>query len=74
MTDQNTSTLIRSKTFNIARDNIDTDQIIPAMFLTTTEREGLGKFCFYSWRFNEDGSEKDDSPLLDHQPDLQKCW
>jgi 3-isopropylmalate/(R)-2-methylmalate dehydratase small subunit len=52
-------------------DNIDTDQIIPAQFLTTTEREGLGKFCFHAWRFNDDGTKKDNNPLLDHQPDRQ---
>ncbi len=74
MTEQETSpeAMIRSHTYNIPLDNIDTDQIIPAQFLTTTEREGLGKFCFYAWRFNEDGTKKDNNPLLDHQPDRQR--
>ena len=38
-------------------ENIDTDQILPGRFLTTTEREGMKKFLFYDWRFDEDGNE-----------------
>ena len=60
--------VIETRTHNIAMDNIDTDQIIPAQFLTTTERVGLGQFCFHGWRYDDDGSEKDDHPLRDHQP------
>ncbi|MGN6209656.1 3-isopropylmalate dehydratase small subunit [Asticcacaulis sp.] len=39
--------------------NIDTDQIIPARFLTTTTKAGLGKVAFNDWRYNADGSNKD---------------
>ncbi len=39
--------------------NIDTDKIIPARFLKTIERVGLGKYLFNDQRFNEDGSEKE---------------
>jgi 3-isopropylmalate/(R)-2-methylmalate dehydratase small subunit len=63
---------IHSYTYNIPIDNIDTDQIIPAQFLTTTEREGMGKFCFHAWRFNEDGSENGNNPLRTHEPERQK--
>jgi len=63
--------VIESRTFNLPVDNIDTDQIIPARFLTTTERSGLGRACFFAWRFNEDGSEKPGNPLRDHRPDEQ---
>ena len=37
--------------------NVDTDQIIPARFLKTIKRTGLGRHLFYPHRFREDGSE-----------------
>ena len=61
--------VIETRTHNIPVDNIDTDQIIPAQFLTTTERVGLGQFCFHGWRYADDGSEKDEHPLRNHQPE-----
>ncbi len=42
----------------IASSDIDTDQIIPARFLTTTTKEGLGKQLFADWRYQADGSPK----------------
>ena len=63
--------VFESRTFNLPVDNIDTDQIIPAQFLTTTTREGLGQYCFYSWRFDEDGSPKASSPLRKHDASSQ---
>ncbi len=50
---------ITSKTLVLPAENIDTDQIIPARFLTTTSREGLGKLAFNDWRYKVDGSETD---------------
>src|SRR5471032_127483 len=47
---------VRSKTVVIASSNIDTDQIIPARFLTTTTKQGLGKQLFADWRYHGDGS------------------
>ena len=47
----------------LRQTNIDTDQIIPARFLTTTTREGLGKAAFYDWRYEDDGSEKPEAIL-----------
>ena len=38
--------------------NIDTDQIIPAQFLKTVERKGLGKGLFYALRYDREGKER----------------
>ena len=50
------ATRFRSRTVAIASSNIDTDQIIPARFLTTTTKDGLGKQLFADWRYRADGS------------------
>lgn len=47
-----------SATLPIRIENIDTDQIIPARFLKTTQKQGLGKYLFYNWRFTENGKKK----------------
>ena len=52
---------LTSRTVVLSQENIDTDQIIPARFLTTTSREGLGKSAFYDWRYDEDGRPKNSS-------------
>jgi 3-isopropylmalate/(R)-2-methylmalate dehydratase small subunit len=54
---------VRSKTVVIASSNIDTDQIIPARFLTTTTKNGLGRQLFADWRYQSDGSPKPDFAL-----------
>ncbi len=51
---------VTSKSICWARSNIDTDQIIPARFLSTTERVGLGRFAFNDWRYLKDGSPDPD--------------
>ena len=60
---------LRSRTVVLPVKDVDTDQIIPARFLTTTTREGLGDGLFYDLRFNADGSRKDDFVL--NQPEAQ---
>jgi len=47
----------------LAADNVDTDQIIPARFLKTTTKEGLGLQLFHDWRYGKDGAPKADFPL-----------
>ncbi|MDP9008549.1 MAG: 3-isopropylmalate dehydratase small subunit [Pseudomonadota bacterium] len=49
---------ITSRTVVIASSDIDTDQIIPARFLTTTGKEGLGQQLFADWRYQGDGSPR----------------
>jgi 3-isopropylmalate/(R)-2-methylmalate dehydratase small subunit len=64
-------TTIRSRTVVLPASNIDTDQIIPARFLTTTTRIGLGKQLFSDWRYAPDGSAKADFAL--NQPAAAGC-
>lgn len=60
---------IRSQSVVLAQTNIDTDQIIPARFLSTTERAGLGKNAFNDWRWQADGSPNPAFPF--NQPENQ---
>jgi 3-isopropylmalate/(R)-2-methylmalate dehydratase small subunit len=55
----------------IASSDIDTDQIIPARFLTTTTKEGLGKQLFADWRYQEDGAPKPEFVL--NRPEAQEA-
>ena len=43
--------------------NVDTDQIIPAVYLKRIERTGYGEFLFTPWRYREDGSPNPDFVL-----------
>jgi len=60
--------ILTSRTLVLEQANIDTDQIIPARFLTTTTREGLGRAAFYDWRYDQDGTPKPDVPLNQIDP------
>ena len=64
-------TTIRSRTVVLPSSNIDTDQIIPARFLTTTTRQGLGRQLFADWRYDADGSAKQDFVL--NRPEAAGC-
>ncbi len=48
-------------------ENVDTDQIIPARFLTAVTKEGMGDGLFYAWRYERDGTPKPDFVL--NQPE-----
>lgn len=54
---------ITAQAFVLAQENIDTDQIIPARFLTTTTRSGLGQYAFFDWRVDAAGALKPDFAL-----------
>jgi 3-isopropylmalate/(R)-2-methylmalate dehydratase small subunit len=64
-------TVIRSRTAVMPSSNIDTDQIIPARFRTTTTREGLGTALFADWRYDADGRPRPDFVL--NRPEAQGC-
>ncbi|MGD0634269.1 MAG: 3-isopropylmalate dehydratase small subunit [Beijerinckiaceae bacterium] len=52
----------------INQEDIDTDQILPARFMTTTSRFGLGAALFFDWRFDEAGRAKQDHVLNQIDP------
>jgi 3-isopropylmalate/(R)-2-methylmalate dehydratase small subunit len=63
--------VIQSRTVVMPQSNIDTDQIIPARFLTTTTTVGLGRQAFADWRYDAAGQPKSDFVL--NQPQAQGC-
>jgi len=63
--------LIKSRTVVMPSNDIDTDQIIPARFLTTTSREGLGRFAFNDLRRDIDGNDVADFVL--NRPEAAGC-
>jgi 3-isopropylmalate/(R)-2-methylmalate dehydratase small subunit len=62
---------LRSRTVVLPAANIDTDQIIPARFLTTTTRDGLGKHLFADWRYDAHGAPQSDFVL--NRPAAHGC-
>ena len=62
-------TTLTARTVALPRNDIDTDQIIPARFLKVTDKLGLGQKLFCDWRYNEDGSDNPDFPL--NRPDAK---
>jgi len=59
---------IVSRTVVLPQRDIDTDQIIPARYLKTTQRTGLGKALFADWRYDRDGQPRPEFPL--NQPEI----
>jgi 3-isopropylmalate/(R)-2-methylmalate dehydratase small subunit len=64
-------TPFESRMVVIARDNIDTDQIIPARFLKTISKVGLGDQLFCDWRYDAEGKPKPDFVL--NKPESKAC-
>lgn len=62
---------VRSRTVVLPASNIDTDQIIPARFLTTTTRTGLGERLFTDWRYGPDGTPRSEFAL--NRPEAAGC-
>jgi len=60
-------TRFTSRVVVLPADNVDTDRIIPARFLKTTTRAGLGRQVFHDLRYRPDGSPNPDFPL--NRPD-----
>ena len=56
-----------ARTVNLPNEDIDTDQIIPARFLTRQTTDGMGECLFADWRFDKSGRPKEDFIL--NQPE-----
>lgn len=65
----NPFTTLASHVAAIPTENIDTDQIIPARFLKTISKKGLGKNLFSDWRYDDDGRPNPTFQL--NQPEVQ---
>ena len=52
------SDVVSGKAVPFAQDDVDTDQIIPAQFLRLLTKKGLGRYLFYRWRYDEDGTPR----------------
>jgi len=60
-------TTLTARAVPLPVNNIDTDQIIPARYLKTTDKSGLGSGLFADWRYQADGSPRPDFPLNDER-------
>lgn len=54
---------IKSIATPLNKVNVDTDQIIPKQFLKLVQKTGFGKYLFYDWRYEKDGTIKKDFVL-----------
>jgi 3-isopropylmalate/(R)-2-methylmalate dehydratase small subunit len=60
---------LTSRIIPLPRNDIDTDQIIPARYLKVTDKDGLAEGLFSSWRYLPDGSPDPNFPL--NRPEYQ---
>lgn len=62
---------IRSRTVVLPQADVDTDQIFPARFLTTTSGSGFAQMLFADWRFDADGQPRPEFVL--NRPEAAEC-
>jgi 3-isopropylmalate/(R)-2-methylmalate dehydratase small subunit len=62
-------TTLTSKVIPLPNNDVDTDQIIPAVYLKVTNKDGLAEGCFSRWRYDADGAPVVDFPL--NMPEYQ---
>jgi 3-isopropylmalate/(R)-2-methylmalate dehydratase small subunit len=62
---------LRSRAVVLPLENVDTDQIIPARFLKTTDRLGLGNNLFADWRYDASGAPHPDFVL--NRPEAKRA-
>jgi 3-isopropylmalate/(R)-2-methylmalate dehydratase small subunit len=62
-------TRFTSRVIPLPNENVDTDQIIPARYLKTTEKTGLADGLFHDWRYRDDGTPNPDFVL--NRPEMQ---
>ena len=55
-------TIVEGAVTDLPRDDVDTDQIIPARYMKRVERTGFGEFCFHEWRAQ--GLDLPPNPIL----------
>ncbi len=63
--------VIQSRTVVLPRENVDTDQIIPARFLKVTDKKALGQSLFTDWRYDASGAPRPDFVL--NRPEAKGC-
>lgn len=59
---------IQSSFIVLEKENVDTDQIIPARFLKVSGRGGLGRWLFAGWRFQDDDEGRPEPGFVLNQP------
>ena len=57
--------ILESTCIPLPLENVDTDQIIPARFLSLTTREGFGKNLFRDWKYDKSGNKNNEFVLND---------
>ncbi len=62
---------ITSRTVVLPRENVDTDQIIPARFLKVTDKKGLGDALFCDWRY--EGVDRPRPDFVLNRPEARGC-